>query len=205
MAITSLSLTGKAKASIMKINEKTTPLSTLRISFNLKSFINTLKIWFLIIPLFTLDAKEPTILMLKNSHGNFLQEFQVAPHYSFSCKPYGIKTLEELLNSKTNDQKCQKNLEIFYIKHPKLSNLHHKYLHKKSFYHVEYENRSCLVYAKGQVTFSEILLKEGMALVDRDLKNKILKPKFVDIEQNAKDKKKGFFADSELMNCINEN
>jgi hypothetical protein len=187
---------------MMKINEKTIPLNTLRTSFNLKSFINILKIWFLIIPLFTLDAKEPTILMLKNSYSNSLQEFQTAPNYSFSCKPYGIRTFDEILSTNKSDKRCRQLLKTFYIKHPKLYSLHHRYLHRKSFYHVEYINNSCLVYAKGKTTFSEILLKEGMAFVDKSLENKILKPKFISLQNYAKDKKKGVFSDSELMNCV---
>lgn len=186
----------------MKINEKTMPLNMLRINFSLKSLINTLKIWFFIIPLFTLDAKEPVMLMLKNNISNGLQEFKVLPHYSFRCKPYGIVTLDELLNSKKLNKQCQKTLERFYVQHPDLYNLHSRYLHTRSFYHVEYEEKSCIIYAKGLLTYSEILLKNGVAYMKKDLKHKVLKPRFQLSQEGAQIGEKGIFSDPDVVNCI---
>ncbi len=186
----------------MKINEKSTPLSTLRTSFNLKSFIHNLKILLLIIPLFTLDAKEPTMLMLKGNISNALQEFQALPDYSFKCKPYGIITVDELLTSTKTSKECKAILKKFYLKHPNLYNLHYRYLHRKSFYHVQYEENSCIVYAKGELTYSEMLLKEGVALIHKNFKNEIFEARYQSAQKSAELRKKGIFKDSNTLQCL---
>ena len=186
----------------MKINEKSIPLKILRTSFSLKSLINNLKVWLLIIPLFTLDAKEPTMLMLKGNFSNVLQEFQIPPDYSFTCKPYGITTVDELLSSEKTTKECKNILRKFYVKNPELYTLYSRVLHRKSFYHVEYENKSCIVYAKGELTYSEILLKEGLALIQKNLKNEVFEPRFQSAQRSAELRKKGIFKDSDVLRCV---
>ncbi|MDH4944181.1 hypothetical protein [Sulfurimonas sp. C5] len=156
----------------------------------------------LIIPLFTLDAKEPTMLMLKGNLSNALQEFQVLPDYSFQCKPYGITTVDELLNSKKTTKECKNVLKKFYVQNPELYNLHYHVLHRKSFYHLEYENKSCIIYAKGELTYSEILLKEGAALIQKDLKNEVFEPRFQSAQRSAELRKKGIFKDPNVLRCV---
>ncbi|WP_304546300.1 hypothetical protein [Sulfurimonas microaerophilic] len=202
MITTSLSLVGRAKASMMKINENSMPLSKLRINFNLKSLINILKIWLFIIPLFTLDAKEPTMMMLKRAVNNSLQEFQIAPYYSFVCRPYGVVTIDEVLNSKKIDKECKETLQKFYIQNPKLYHLNRRYLKRKSFYHVEYVDKSCIVYAKGEFTFSEILLQEGLALTKKSLQSEVFKARFESTQKSAETWKRGAFSDPKVLSCM---
>lgn len=187
---------------MMKINEKSIPLSKLRINFNLKSLINILKIWLFIIPLFTLDAKEPTMMMVKRGINNSLQEFQIAPYYSFVCKPYGVVTIDEVLNSKETDKECKNTLQKFYIQHPRLYNLYRRYLKRKSFYHVEYLEKSCLVHVKGELTFSEILLQNGIALIDKEFKDETYNARFKSAQKSAEIWERGMFSDPKLLSCM---
>ncbi|QOP41563.1 hypothetical protein [Sulfurimonas marina] len=155
-----------------------------------------------IIPLFALDAKEPTMMMVKRGINNSLQEFQIAPYYSFVCKPYGVVTLDEVLNSKETDKECKNTLQKFYIQNPRLYNLYRRYLKRKSFYHVEYLDKSCLVHAKGELTFSEILLQNGIALIDKGFKDEIYNARFKSAQKSAETWKRGMFSDQKVLSCM---
>ncbi len=202
MITTSLSsVTGRAKAKIINMNPKTIPLNTLRTSFNLKSFIHTLAICLAIIPLFKLNAQEPTMAMVSHIYDNTYQKFQVSG-YSFICKPYGIVTIESLLNDEQLDEGCRSKLQRFYLKQPELSSFVYKFIHTKSFYHLEYTESSCLVYVKGQESYSELILREGLGRIEKNFKNRIFKKRFERMQRIGENSNKGVYKDPDVYSCI---
>ena len=114
---------------------------------------------------FSLQAKEPILAMLLNVNSNELQKFGIG-NYNFYCIPYGITTLESLLAKSENESSCKKSIEMFYKKHPNLKYYSLKLLKLKQEYHVDFKNTKCILYAKGQMTLSELLVKEGLALLN---------------------------------------
>ncbi len=115
ITVVSFFLTGKAKVNSIKIKENITPPNALSISFNLKSSIFTpISILLIITQNFTnLEAKEPTLAILKNIDSNDFQRFSIKSN-SFICQPYGVLTLEQIYVKSKKESICRKNIKKLY-------------------------------------------------------------------------------------------
>jgi len=150
-----------------------------------------------------LGAKEPLIAMLDNIVSNEIQKFGIG-NYTFECKTYGVLTLETLYNSSTAGSICQKSIDKFYEKNPKLKYYADGILEYKQQYHIEIKNRECIVYAKGQVTLSELLLKEGLALKKPMFRDEEFDNYFTLAQRKAKIEKKGLWSENISTSCVEE-
>lgn len=215
--------TGSTNASTININEKTTPLRRLSISFSLKSLISSpLKninfnysilypyirtflviLMICIFSISTLKAKEPFLAMHLKTYSNDMQRFS-ANNYSFECTPYGISTLERLYNNSKENSPCQKSIEKFYKKNPLLKYYADKLFKYKQIYHIEVKNTECLIYAKGQMNFSELLLGEGLALMQLNFNDEEFKAYFSSLQAKARREKKGLWGENIFNDCISE-
>jgi len=148
-----------------------------------------------------LDAKEPTLAILNNTISNAVQEFGIGS-YSFECKPYGILTLDSIYNSSKPESKCQENINTLYRKNPKLKDFTHRLLKHKQRYHLEIKETECILYAKGQVTLSELLLLEGLAMTKPIFEDEEFSNYFILAEEKAKMQNKGLWGEKIFNSCI---
>ena len=151
--------------------------------------------------LVSLSASEFIVATLHNIPSNGMQEFSIS-HHRFVCRPYGLVTLEELSHNTKLDSVCQKSIAEFYLKHPNLEQYAQQKLKIMQKYKIEFKERECIVYADGQMSYSELLLKHGLA---------VLKPVFLDREfqyvfkkaqENAKLLKIGIWREEIINNCM---
>lgn len=203
--VTSFLLVGKAKVNSIKIKENITPPNALSISFNLKSSIITPIFILLIITqsFINLEAKEPTLAILKNIDSNDFQKFSIK-NSSFICQPYGVITLEEIYKKSKKNSICRKNINKFYIKNRDLLYFSESILKVGQMYHIEFKNSKCLIYAKGQTTLSQILLRKGLGFKTMRFKDEEFDEIFTDAMNSAKINEEGLWKGSIQRNCTAE-
>jgi hypothetical protein len=150
-----------------------------------------------------LCAKEHLLAILNTAVSNEIQKFGIG-NYTFECRAYGVVVLETLYNSSKVGSRCQKSIDKFYIKNPKLKYYVDSILKYKQKYHIEIKNRECIIYANSQITLSELLLKEGLALKKPKFKDEEFYFYFSLAQRKAKIEKKGLWNEKILTNCIEE-
>jgi len=150
-----------------------------------------------------LNASEPVLAILDNINSNALQEFNIGK-YSFYCSAYGIISLENLLQRTKVDSACKKSIDIFYKKNPDLRYFSNEVLHLRQRYHVSLKQNECLVYAKGELSLSELLLKNGLAVLKPQFKEEEFIYRFEKSELEAKLKRIGLWSSGIYKSCISE-
>ncbi|MFA6195065.1 MAG: thermonuclease family protein [Sulfurimonas sp.] len=151
----------------------------------------------------SLNAKEPTLAILLSIDSNSFQRFNIEKN-NFICRPYGILTLEELLEKSENGSKCKETIENFYKKHPDLKYFTYGILKRQQMYHVEFRENKCLLYAQGQKTLSELLLEKGLAMSKPTFKDEEFKYSFEKAQANAKFLKLGMWNEPIEKECAKE-
>lgn len=148
-------------------------------------------------------AKEPVLAILGNTYSNEIQKFGIG-NYSFECKPYGVITLEKLYNDAKEGSFCKENIEKFYKKYPKLKYYSDSILKSKQQYHIEIKETKCIIYAKGEITLSELLLTKGLAIKSPSLKDEEFENYFTLAQRKAKIEKNGLWGEQIFSSCIEE-
>ena len=151
----------------------------------------------------TMEAKEPTLAILNGTISNEVQKFGIGD-YNFECRPYGVLTLERVYSSAKPSSICRNNIDEFYRKYPKFKQYANKLLEYKQTYHVEIKDTECILYAKGQITLSELLLVEGLAVQKPMFKDEEFVGYFTQAQRKAKMDKKGLWGEKIFNNCIAE-
>lgn len=163
-------------------------------------------IYFLIIHILismNVSAKEPDMAILNNVYSNTAQLFSIG-NYSFHCEPYGVITLDSLYNNKSINSSCKKSIENIYKKQPYLRYFTDELLSIKQNYHIEFNDNKCTLYVRGQITLSELLLKEGLVLLEPSFMDKEYIYVYNKAQKQAKVNKKGIWSDRTLAICISE-
>lgn len=93
------------------------------------------------------------------------------------CEPFGVITLEKMILNGASPQECKSSIESFYLSHPHQRQFAREHLRLQQSYHYETINEGCVLYTNGPETYSEMLLRHGLAVVD---------PTFDQKEWNAK-------------------
>lgn len=151
--------------------------------------------------LLDLHAKEPTLGILQNVYTNSIQQFSLE-NTNFYCQAYGVVSLEEIFNSKERSDECKEAIQKIYIQDPSLKYFSARLLKKKQRYHVEFREQRCILYAKGQYTLSELLLKNGLALMKENFADKEFLYSFHKAQRTAQRQKKGIWSNSIVVECI---
>jgi hypothetical protein len=149
----------------------------------------------------SLIAQEPVMAILKNINSNATQKFNIK-NYTFYCKAYGVVSLAKLYYQDSITEECKNKINLFYNKNPKLKYYALYNLHIGQAYHVEFRNNQCLLYAKGEYTLSELLLKNGLAFIDPKFNDDEFKYKFIESLYEAKSGKKGLWNTTIEYSCI---
>jgi len=150
-----------------------------------------------------LVAKEPLLAILDTIVSNETQIFSIK-NFTLECKPYGVITLEKLYTSSQKNSICQKSIEKFYIKNPILQEFANRLLKSKQKYRIEVKNSTCIIYAKGEITFSELLLSAGLAIKQPIFKDEEFKSYYISAQRKAKIDKKGLWNENIFNDCIKE-
>lgn len=151
----------------------------------------------------SINAKEPTLATLISVISNDTQKFGIG-NYSFYCSPYGVITLERLFNNSEKDSVCQKSIIGFYKKNPNLEYFTQEILDVRQMYHIELKEKKCVLYAKGEMTLSELLLKKGLAIVESQFKDEEFIFNYEKVEFKAKVESNGLWDSKILKNCVSE-
>jgi hypothetical protein len=149
-------------------------------------------------------AKEPTIMILDRIFYNDMHLFHKAQQF-YICQPYGVLTVDILIRQqKKLTTSCQNALQKLMIKEPMLKYFAREKLYIGQSYHVEVLKEGCLIFSQSQRTYSEQLLKRGLAIMDPKMKNEEYFGYFTTAMQYAKNHKKGIWQDSQVETCILE-
>jgi len=163
------------------------------------------KIFFLSLLLFLLqlNAKEPTLAILKSVKSNTQQLFSIS-NSTYLCKAYGVIGMEELLQDAQLNQTCREAIKKFYKKNPKAKYFSEFKLKTMQTYHLEFKQNECVLFVNGEVTLSELLLNEGAVVLQRGFKGKEYTYHYTLAQENARMQRKGVFKESIIRDCIAE-
>ena len=120
---------------------------------------------------------------------------------TFICRPYGIRTFEELLLDTQTVGECRRVIERFKKEHPIEAEFAAYHLEVMQFYPLETKNETCLLYTNGRVSYSEALLKEGLAVISKRLDDDVWRFRFERAETGARKAKLGLWSDPEWKVC----
>jgi len=151
-----------------------------------------------------LNAKEPVLATLLDVISNSTQKFTML-NFTFYCKPYGVLSIDTILDEKSPDSVCRSSLLQLYSKNPKLKYFSQNLFNTRQNYHIEFKEQKCLIYLKGEKTLSELLLEEGLAINRSNFADDEFKHIFINAQNRAKSLEKGIYKNSNLKkSCIVE-
>lgn len=150
-----------------------------------------------------LTAEEPTLAKLIRIDSTQYQRFQVGT-YQFTCSPYGIRSVDDFFKISKEGSTCRKAIQKFYDKHPELQSFIYDLLMVNQWYHYEIRDNSCILFAKGQKTLSEILLEKGLAIQKPFFKDNEFNSEFKRAQNYAKMNKKGMWDSLIMKHCVSE-
>lgn len=149
----------------------------------------------------SLDAKIMLgeLKSIKNNSGMTLMD----NNSPVKCEPHGIKTLEWLIRDAASPDECQKSVDTFYYAHPHERQYAQEHLHLYQRYHYEKDDAGgCILYANGPESYSEMLLNEGLAIVDIKYNNREWNERLKRASIRGQKKKEGIHSSDILQNCI---
>lgn len=123
---------------------------------------------------------------------------------SVGCEPFGIIPLEKMVQNGFNPQECQKEIALFHQSNPHLKAYAKEQLSLQMTYHYEMIPQGCILYANGPESYSEMLLKEGLAIRDRQFSDNEWNGRLKKAEDGAVRAKKGLHATLIQKLCIKE-
>jgi hypothetical protein len=119
------------------------------------------------------------------------------------CEPHGIKTLEWLIRDAASSGECQKSVDAFYDAHPHERLYAQEHLHLYQRYHYEKDDAGgCILYANGPESYSEMLLNEGLAIVDEKYNNRGWNERLKRAFIRGQKKKESIHSSDILEKCI---
>ncbi len=154
----------------------------------------------LILFITSLNAKEPMTAILSDIVSNDLQKLIIGK-YDYYCKPYGVISMEDIYNAEKSTQECKKSILDHYKANPDLKYFSELLLDIKQSYHLEFRQSRCILYAKGENTLSELLLKSGLAVLKTKFKDDEFIYAFNRSQNIAKAKEMGVWSEDILKNC----
>ncbi|MCK9492237.1 MAG: thermonuclease family protein [Sulfurimonas sp.] len=149
----------------------------------------------------SLNAKEPLLGILTSVNSNEIQSFNISK-CDLTCRPYGVLTLERLYEISEDNSVCREKIRSIYAKDPNLKHFAQRLLEVQQRYHIRpKEKGECVLYAKGQLTLSELLLAKGLALVKPLFDDKEFRDDFSVAERRARLDKRGLWMEEIFEIC----
>ena len=169
----------------------------------LKLYMNKLLFISLIFIATLLSAKEPMLGILKSVPSSYLQKFTIA-NMNYYCKAYAVLSVDELTQRDNLNATCKKTLSSFFLRQPQTKYFSQELLHVMQTYHLEFKDKECLLFAQGEVTLSELLLREGLAVLVPNFQDEEYKGLFTRAQRNARFERKGIWSEGVARDCIAE-
>ena len=138
---------------------------------------------------------------LREVSSNDTQRFSIGMS-RFICQPYGVVTVEAMLQNKNMTPVCKQKIENYFLINPKQKYFAELSLHVRQNYHIEFKDSKCLVYAFGEKTLSEALIEKGVAIKKQNFNDDEFKFLFEKAQQKAKKSHQGIWSDIALQTCI---
>ena len=151
----------------------------------------------------SLFAQEPTLGILESIQTNTRQIFIIGQS-RYKCDAYGVLGVEKLLKNRVLNSACKQNIQRFYEKHPEAKFFIHRKLKSLQRYHIEFQESECVLFASGEITLSELLLKKGFALLNPLFKDKEYLQYYEDAQALARFEKRGIWKDGTIRDCVAE-
>jgi hypothetical protein len=148
-------------------------------------------------------ANEPTLAKMVSVDSNELQKLSIA-NYSFYCRPYGVITLDRLYKRSELNSGCKAKIKSYYQHNPQDLYFAESLFKKGQWYHLEFKQNSCVIYAQGEYTFSELLLKKGLAVREPQFSEREFKASFYKAQKVGRTNERGVWKDDVLKNCLAE-
>ena len=155
----------------------------------------------LLISLPFLQAKEPTLGILKKINSNTKQIFSINNKLHL-CTSYGIIGIEKLSQNSNLKTACKKSIVKFYKQNPLVKYYSQNRLHREQMYHLEFKKKECLLFASGEITLSELLLREGFAVLQPFFKDREFHGVYTLAQRNARLERKGLWKSELRRDCI---
>lgn len=121
-----------------------------------------------------------------------------------TCEPFGVIPLEIMTANAASPELCRSEIQSFYRSNPHLKHFAREHLDIQQSYHYETVEKKCILYANAQESYSEMLLNEGLAVVDPKMNNKEWNEKFKRAEKGANIHQSGLHATLIKKYCIKE-
>lgn len=150
---------------------------------------------------FNYFAKEPTMGILQELHSNTKQIFSIQ-NSTYKCDAYGVLEPMELLQSNVINTLCKKKIQKFYISNPHAANFSKGKLDLFMTYHLEFVKEECLLFASGELTLSELLLREGYSLLDPKLQDEEYLYLYKNAQKVARFEKRGIWGEESMEECL---
>lgn len=87
------------------------------------------------------------------------------------CEAFGVIPLEKMVENGASPEECRKHIGEFYQSHPHAKHFAKEHLYIQQTYHFEKIEQGCILYANGAESLSEMLLENGLALIDPAFNN----------------------------------
>jgi hypothetical protein len=150
-----------------------------------------------------LFANEPTLAKMVWVDSNELQKLSIA-NTSFFCSPYGIVSLDKLYKRSELNSECKAKIKLYYQYHPQDLYFANTLFKRGQRYHLEFKQDSCVIYAQGQYSLSELLLKAGLAVRKPNFNDREFKASFYKAQEIAIKNRNGLWKDDLVRNCLSE-
>lgn len=122
----------------------------------------------------------------------------------FTCEPFGIITLEKMAENGVNPTECKNAVENYYRSYPHDKQFAKEHLYTQQSYHFEMMKEGCVLYGNGPESYSEMLLRNGLAVIDPAFDNAEWNTKLKRSQQGAQFQKTGMHDTQIRKFCIKE-
>ncbi len=117
----------------------------------------------------------------------------------FACEPFGVITLEKMVSQGSGE--CKEAVASLYRSHPSIRHFGRRHLYRQQSYHFETMKEGCILYGNGPETYSEMLLRHGLGIIDPALDNSEWNMKFKKAQRGGEAEKMGLHATSIREAC----
>lgn len=146
---------------------------------------------------------EITVGLLNSITGNAKQTI-LYQNSTIFCEAFGIIPLEKMAENGASPEECRKQIDTFYRTYPHKKVFAKERLRLQQTYHFERLEEGCVLYANGVETLSEMLLREGIALIDPAFNNSEWNGRLKKAELGAERNKMGLHDTLIRKFCIKE-
>lgn len=148
-------------------------------------------------------SKEPTMAILDGVLSNTHQKLSIK-QMSFICEAYGVISPVKLVQKIDLSDGCKKSLENFYLKNPYKKHFVRLELHPMQMYRVIFRENKCLLFARGKSTISELLLREGLVVLEPNFRDREYENLYKYAQKSARVEAKGIWGDDLRRDCLAE-